>query len=324
MYPVTKGSLPLMGNNYVTKLIKYLKEEYIIINKNETGFGLLDMFFKMHKSDFIYFNWIEDLPDKRYGYLQIPVLCLIVMLSKIFRIKLIWFVHDNLSHTPRNVRWKKFITAIMGKYSDFIIAHTAISKYKSFNNFYCFDHPMDDFTPIIPQLPYKFDLLIWGKMFPYKGIAEFMEYNANSTHNNKYKVLLAGKFESQEYYEKVKKFAKENVTILNRAIPEPELIDLFSISKYILFTYNSKSVQSSAALCKTLSFGKDIIGPEIGSFRELGQKGLIFTYDSFGNLEKLLEVLENESLHIDQLKVKNYIEKTTWPQFLNFLIAVLK
>lgn len=323
MYPMTSESFPVVGNQYIPNLVNSLKTEFTIVNKGLTKLGTVDILRNLNRSDFIYFNWIEDLPDKRMGYFQIVLLLLIVLLSKIKGTKLIWFVHDNLSHTKKNIRAKKFIASLMARYSDYIIAHTANTRYNTLPNFYSFDHPMDAFTKLPERPPYKYDILIWGKMLPYKGIAEFLEHRAADGNLKAGTVLIAGEFTSDAYLQRVISAADNNVIIFNRPIPEDELITLFTESKYVLFTYNSPSVLSSAALCKTLSCGKEIIGPDLGSFKEFGEKKLIYTYSSWRELGVLFGRLSKGTQKIEQQLVAHYIEDTTWPRFVDFLKRVL-
>ncbi|RFZ94848.1 hypothetical protein D0C36_04760 [Mucilaginibacter conchicola] len=324
LYPITADNLPVNGNNYIGNLINELEKEFVVVNKQPTTLGIIDILRKIHKTDIIYFNWIEDLPDRRFALLQTFLLMVLLPLSKILNIKVLWFVHDNLSHTKRAIRHKKFIAGMMRRRADYIVAHTPNTQYNNLEKFYSFDHPIEQFNPIAPELPYKYDLLIWGKMLEYKGIAEFVEFHSKKGTNTDLNILIAGAFPSKEYYERVNNSITPNMTISNKTIPEDELRSLFAKSKYILFTYNSPSVLSSAALCKTIGWGKEMIGPNIGSFKEFGQKGLIYTYNSLEDLEVLLSVLQGGYVEIKQAEMKVYAERTTWNLFLKFLVNILK
>jgi hypothetical protein len=68
-----------------------------------------------------------------------------------------------------------------------------------------------------------------------------------------------------------------------------------------------------------LVYGKTIIGPNIGSFKDLGKKGLIYTYDSFEDLENRLngfEPIEGNTRH--QVCLQQYISQHSWSAFANF------
>jgi beta-1,4-mannosyltransferase len=320
VYPNTSESYRHGGNSYIRNLIFYLSDEFTIVNR-KTTIGLLDVLLKLHKCDIIYFNWIEDIPDRRFGFLQVPLLAILLFLAKIRNIKIIWFIHNNVSHSRKRGHLKKFIVRIMRNAADVILSHSNELKLDiDRRKFYAFDHPIEQFQPVVKKPRYKYDLLIWGTVSPYKGVNQFIEYVSKAQGFNIFTILIAGKFQSEAYYEDLKNKKPVNVTLVNKILSEEELTELFSESRYVLFTYNSPSVLSSAALCKTLSLGKEVIGPGIGSFKELGRKGLLYNYDSFVSLEKLMHELETGKVKpIDKVCLARYIESVSWNNFAGFL-----
>jgi len=320
LYPITKITGRQGGNTYILNLKKYLLQHVDVINE-PTGLGLLDVVLKMPKCDVIYFNWIEDVVDKRFGFLQVVLLAGIVLFSKLLNIKIVWFVHNNLSHKKANLGLKKRIVVLMEWGADVILSHSGEARIaNSKKQVAVFEHPLDPYTPLPLQPTPAYDLLIWGTVNPYKGVEEFLTFNQSAATLKEYKILIAGKFASPEYFKQIAALKASNITIEDKILSEEELIDYFSKSRFVLFTYNSASVLSSAALCKTLSYGKTIIGPNTGSFKELGQKGLIYTYSSFEALEALLPGLplkETEPGYADALQ--QYIAQHSWPAFARFV-----
>jgi beta-1,4-mannosyltransferase len=324
IFPITNETYKQGANTYIKNLIAHLSQEYTIINK-KTTLGLLDLLSKINKCDVVYFNWIEDVPDRRFGLLQIPVLVLVLFIAKIKKIKIIWFIHNNISHTKTRLRYKKFIVGLMKRHATLILSHSHevkldIPRFK----LHVFHHPIETNGPVGSGEPYEFDLLIWGTISPYKGISEFLDFVAATPSLKEFNILIAGKFVTDQYYEEVEKKKPENVTIINKMLPEEELKHYFSVSRYVLFTYNSPSVLSSAALCKTLSFEKEVIAPNTGSFKELGKMKLVYNYDSFASLETLLKGLKyGSNKRIDQAALANYIQTTTWKDFARFLVKTI-
>lgn len=208
----------------------------------------------------------------------------------------------------------------MSKHADVILTHSGEAEINSAGQrVFVFDHPVDAYQPA-PVKPYEYDLLVWGTVTPYKGVEEFLLYNQSATALKQYKILIAGKFASPEYFQKLMQLKSPNVFVENKILSEKELETLFSKSRYVLFAYNSTSVLSSAALCKTLVYGKTIIGPNAGSFKELGAKGLIYNYTSFEDLEKRLNEMESkESDPHFQVQLQQYIEQHSWPAFASFV-----
>lgn len=320
VYPITSESLSKENNNYVSQLTSHLISEFEIVN-GITEVGLVDALKKFRRTDIYYFNWIENLPEKRFGFLQVLLLLLLLIGCKVFNKKVIWFVHNNISHDKKYYRTKKFIASSMGTFADLILSHSAeIKIHVPKKKLHIFHHPIETYKPLNTVLSPNYDMLIWGAVQPYKGVAEFVEFAANSKQLSTCKILIAGKFQSNAYHDSIVEKKSGNVSIMNKFVAEEELMSLFSQSKYVLFTYASTSVLSSAALCKTLSFGKETIAPNVGSFKELGNEDLVYTYDSFDDLENLWRQLrEKKRKEIDKSRLYTYIQNTSWEAFSIFL-----
>lgn len=323
VYPITPFLFQKGANNYILKLVDALNEEFTVVNK-QTKLGIFDMLFKLPKTDILYFNWISDIADRRFGYLQIPVLLFILLFAKISNKKIAWFVHNDISHTRKNWFAKKLIRKMMMIFSDVTFSHSnELSLIKRMPQIKVFEHPVEEMPFIQQKSAPSYDVLIWGSVSPYKGVIEFAEFNAHSDKLNSHRILIAGKFSSQELYNQIEGYKKDNIKLINRVIEDDELNDLFAKSNYVLFCYRSASVLSSAALCKTLSYGKTIIGPNIGAFKELGKKGLVYTYNNFEELAVLLDEFSVSREKIDQQLIKLYIQHTSWENFKNFLVTNL-
>ena len=320
VYPLTNENIKPGSNPYIPQLILNLNRHFQVIN-NITDKGLIDAIAKFGKTDIYYLNWIEDVPTKRYGVLQTLILPFFLVACKIANKKIVWFIHNNISHSKKKFGLKKFIVGLLLRFADLILSHSAevkftIPKDKS----RVFHHPLEKFRPLPNLQKKKYDVLIWGSVSPYKGISEFVEHAAASASLSKYKFLIAGSFPSIDYYEEVINKKSDNISVINKMFSEEELIELFSESKYILFTYASESVLSSAALCKSLSFGKEVIAPCRGSFKELGRDQLLHNFDSFASLEKLLDQLsQGEIKKVEEAHLHKYAENTSWERFSGFL-----
>ena len=321
IFPITNETYKQGANTYIRNLITHLSKEYMIVNK-KTTIGLLDLLLKINKCDIIYFNWIEDVPDRRFGLLQIPVLLLVLFIARMKNIKIVWFIHNNVSHTKTRLFFKKLIVGLMKRHATLIFSHSNEVKLDiPRHKIHVFHHPIEDNDPVDIGEAYEYDLLIWGTISPYKGISEFLDFVAATPSFNEYKILIAGKFVTDQYYEEIKNKKATNVKIINKALPEEELKYFFTVSRYVLFTYNSTSVLSSAALCKTLSFEKEVIAPYTGSFKELGNMKLLYNYDSFASLEALLKGLRNGNVkRVDHAALANYIQTTSWNDFARFIV----
>jgi beta-1,4-mannosyltransferase len=319
IYPITPFSYQSGSNNYILRVRELLSQDFHVVNK-VTRWGIFDILFKLHRSDIIYLNWIEDVPDKRLGYLQTAVLFLILMICRITGKKIVWFIHNDISHSRKNVWIKKLILRMMTSFSDMVFSHShELSIAPKLKDLVVYEHPVDKMRELKEPEVYTNDVLIWGSVSPYKGVLAFAEFNYLSDKLNDQKILVAGKFISDDFFREVSQYAKENIRFINRTQSDDELEELFRQSRYIVFCYRSPSVLSSAALCKSLSYGKTIIGPNIGSFKELGRKGLIYTYGTFDELADILSELKHAARQVDRQLIKDYIQNTSWEGFRDFL-----
>src|SRR5690606_23395852 len=119
-----------------------------------------------------------------------------------------------------------------------------------------------------------------------------------------------------EYYEKVTSCVNHNPNIIieNRYLCDEEFFDIHSKAKKILFIYNGPSVLNSGALIKSLSTGREIIGPNRGAFVDYKNLGLIETFNTFDDIIELVETqpLENTTRLFN---LKKSIETNSWELF---------
>ena len=53
-------------------------------------------------------------------------------------------------------------------------------------------------------------------------------------------------------------------------------------ARVILFPYSAQSILSSGALMTSLNSAAAIVGPDVGSFRDLAQEGMVETFAGHG------------------------------------------
>lgn len=97
-------------NPYIHNLRNSVSDYCNVVNKNTTSdSGILHILIFLPRLDYLWFNWIEDLPDKKKGHLQTLVLIFILIYCKIASIKIIWTLHNKFSHYKKNRLTKRFI-----------------------------------------------------------------------------------------------------------------------------------------------------------------------------------------------------------------------
>jgi len=331
LYPLTNRLSTGIYNPYLDNFMAALSGQLDFVNRNHpSNTGTLNILRFLPGIRFVFLNWIENLPEKKAGLLQTVFLFFLLHTKKIFGLKIIWTLHNKISHSANKLFLKKMIFRQVLKNSDLVITHSeeGIQYAENFlkgvsDKIFFFPHP------IVPQQPLaqhtkEFDILIWGTLAPYKGILEFLEYLYAANLQERYKILIVGKSLDQEYFRKIKNLENSNITIRNQFISDKELKELVSKSKIILFTYSGNSVLSSGALIDSIAYHANVIGPEAGAFREMGKSGLIYTYKTFSQLPDIINNLiqSNNESEIDA--IKKFIKEHSWNKFAEALEERLK
>jgi glycosyltransferase involved in cell wall biosynthesis len=161
----------------------------------------------------------------------------------------------------------------------------------------------------------KYDLIIWGNIVPYKGIDLFLDYLKKHGLLEKYNILIAGKIADSEYEKKLRNYQSKSISIVNQFIDSKKLKNFIKASNIILFTYREEYVLSSGALTDSVAYGKKVIGPDIGAFRDLKEAGLIYTYKNFSDLTDLIDKLLNQKDPANSATLEKFFKENNWPNY---------
>ena len=318
-YPMSAKTSKSKGNPYSRNLADALSDHFRIVNRYDASTtGILNFLKYIRKTDILFLNWIEDLPDKKFGYAQTLLFILIIRYLKWRKKTVCWVLHNKFSHYKRNLWIKSVLFRLLAKSSTHIITHSRegldyIKNYdKSREHNIIFVH-----HPLIPRevrvAPGKdWDMIIWGTLIEYKGVDKFLSYLRSQGLDSKYRILVTGHIPSPEYRRKLYRYKTATIQIEDRFVDEEELFDLIARSSAVVFTYRQESVLSSGALMDSLSVGAIVAGPETGAFHDLGEEGLVITYSGFGDLVRKLDGLLEGGLTVDHGKLENFIMENSW------------
>lgn len=321
IYPLSSKDENLgLFNPYIDDLINSFSKFYEFVNKDRpSNFGIFDLLKYLGKTDYILFNWIEKLPTNRGGIIQTFFLYLIISFTKLLGTKIIWIMHNKISHSDEHIYLKRKIFRLMLKKADVIITHSSegINYAKeilpgSEIKVHYFPHPVKNRRDSRKH-KFNYDILIWGTISPYKGIDKYLSFLKQNNLENKYKTYIVGKSTSDEYFHKLTGLSDNNITIENRFISDEDLQLLISESRIVLFTYSKSSILSSGVLMDSLGFGANVIGPDVGAFADLDREGILKTYSNFEEIipiiNKQIEKTESER---DDKKLIEFIKENSW------------
>jgi beta-1,4-mannosyltransferase len=325
-YPLKARANINTQNPYTLNFIQALRNEFTILNdKDYTSTGILNTSKYLLQIDILLLNWIEDLPDKRGGIMQTIYFVILLIFLKIRKKKIVWVMHNKASHNIHNLFLKKYLFRFLLTFSDMVITHASEGVDFAFSitgkrspNIKYFPHPIIP-DVVIFQDNKEYDILIWGSIAPYKGIAEFLLNLHQAGLANNYRIHLAGKTTNESVKESILPWLNEKITLDDRFIERDELKSLVQKTKVILFTYSSDSILCSGALIDSLSFGATILGPETGNFKDLSKRGLIRVYKDFDELVKLLDVMLVSYTHISEPILNDYFKETSWSKYVDTL-----
>ncbi len=330
LYPISARIEKNNFNPYLEDFMTSLEKDFLFLNRNTpSDKGLLDVFKYIPKIKYIFFHWPENIPERKSGILQTILLFILLFVFRLKGIRVIYILHNKVSHSNRRLFLKKIISSHLIRRSFKIITHASegVSFIRSLTNsrkdvFY-FPHPVKKvpFTQVVEKTT---DVLIWGIIAPYKGVDRFIRKLAQHEKAEKWKVVIAGKVAGEDYFKTLLKDKPGNVLIINEYISDDELNRLISGSKVVLFPYHKESVLSSGAFARTCVFPVSIVGPDCGSFRDFSDSPGVFVFKSEEEIIPLIdEVLKNPGI-ITTEHAEQTIGKYSWESFAKELTRELK
>ena len=324
VFPVGDPNLNIGKNPYILNLIDAIENKNkIVVNKsNFTKFGIFSVFKYVFLTDVYIFNWLESLQSKRFGIIQSISLPILLLILKLLGKKILVVFHNKYAHDGKSFfsELNIFFSTLL---SDKIITHSNEGKSYLINKLGIFinrNKVQVVFHPVYSSELFasdnfitEYDYIIWGAMSPYKGIYDFLNFVKYDEKFKLKKILICGKFSSEDFYNKVLALNLKNITIVNEFITDEKLKEFISLSKTILFVYVSDSVLSSGALTSSLNYSKPIIGPRKGAFKDLENEKIIACYNSYDEIDRI-------KLKFDKNSTLSYLNSNSWDKLITDFI----
>ena len=308
-------------NPYIIDLENSLSSNFAIINKKSNQIGVLDLFKYFLRTDIYYFNWIESLPSRRYGKIQIIAFVVFLILAKWFKKKIVWTLHNKYTHDKNKNGWVDYMYNTMMEHSDIIFTHSQSGidfvkeKYPaSLKKIKYFIHPVKPLLPAIHNKKCIYDFFIWGTIWPYKGVIEFLRFLKESEKLHPLKILIVGRCINNQIRTELDKYLRSNITYKDEFYSIEEIAGFSNQAKFTLFTYKSESVLSSGSLMDSIRMRSVIIGPDTGAFRDLSSYDFVKTYNTYGEIIEICN--KYEPIRDTMLtEIDKFCEENSWDSF---------
>ena len=319
VYPNVAKNKMGSSNPYIENLKRTLSNNDLTVDPSVGKNAFLDFLFKGFRTNVLVLNWIENLPSRRFGVISSLIFIPYIFLMKIRNVKIIWIKHNKVAHDKYFFWLKKWLQNILFFVSDQIIEHSYDSDLKDGRKAVFIHHPTnveirDILTPSPGAKP-EIDLLIWGTIWPYKGIREFLEFAKNDEGLRKLKIHIIGRSVEEAYWNDILKYKTGNIEMHNQYLQLGVLKELFENSRFILFTYRKETIMSSGALIDSLLACKKIIAPNCGAFRDIARSDeFVIPYEHLSEIAGLCNDHYNDHT-LDPEKVKQFYLSNSWDHF---------
>jgi len=308
------------GNPYQSLLGNSLERFKFSVNykdyPNKNFFHLQKTFNKQNKVDILHLHWIHPyfdhiVWDKKWTfYLKLFYYSLDLVLLRLRGIKIIWTVHNLISHETSNFKNELICRKTLSLLCNKMIAHSHSAKKIISSTYninpkkitviphgnYCNFYHLNSSNMIKAKSQYKIiesDIVVLfiGSVRKYKGIDNLIS-SFKKTKNPHIKLIVAGKPLEQKDEEWLVKAASSHTNIILdlRFIPDNEIAAIISLANVVIIPF--VKTLSSGSVILAMSFKKALILPISAKVLDLpGKNGAIYYNDN--NLNELAAILDS-------------------------------
>lgn len=313
-------------NDYINNTINLLRELNIKLYLLE---NVKKDFFLFKSIDVFHFNWYENLSPNNYfnAFKDLLKKVIFINMLKLFNKKIVWTMHNKISHESLNDKLSIFMIKFMAEKSDKIIIHCNESK-EILSNI-CNDEIVNK-TYYIPHVNYidnihndnkitrntfniddeELVFLFIGAIRKYKNIELLIDV-FNELKLNNCKLIIAGNPINEEYKKDLIRLinTSKNIIHILRFLDNSELYDLINLSNIVVLPYDKKSTLNSGSIILSFSCKKTVISPMIGTLKDMREEKFYYGYDYHNDTEHYQMLKENIIKVYNDYKINNYILK---------------
>ncbi|ULQ60049.1 glycosyltransferase [Brucepastera parasyntrophica] len=263
------------------------------------------------RTDAVILNWFERLGEKPLPRIRKLLAKIgIIAILGIFRIKIIYVLHNRVNHEERNRKMSLWFMKHLCRRADKIIILSRASREvltpymneKKIEKKICYiPHPnyIDAYTPneakmkTLVSIPENTLILLFvGAVRPYKNIELLISAAAQSSNRNIH-FIIAGRPRDAAYKNALEEKAEglSNITLLLQFIEDDILTALIHHSHMLILPYDQQSSLNSGTAILAFSCAKTVICPEIATIQDFpGDLCYTYTYNTAAeHRERLME-----------------------------------
>lgn len=297
---------PYINNkiHYISTMLGFIEKEYRVIDYAE----LKNDLYSLKSVRTIYLNWIEYVLDNEdYKLLRA---------ARHRHINIIWVFHNRIGHDVKDYQSAIANIQFLIKVSTKIIIHSKSSikflrEYSpniNYKKVYFIPHPNfegdyfslgDEIKKIRVQKD-EFVFAMYGYIRPFKNIELLIEAFKRICENYKCRLLIVGRVENEEYYNKLVNSSKgfENIIIRNYHINPLEMAAFLEKADVLVLPYDVGRSMNSGVMIMAFSYKKTVIVPDICMANDFDDSLFYkYQYDSENeHIEKLYCKMEEACL----------------------------
>lgn len=322
LYPRLLEGGGRFANPYITDFADALQRQGIEVANPPHRNPLFSLLLRPMDSDAYIFHWLENVPDYKYGPLQVVAALWLMLLVKLRGRTLVWFLHNRQPHDARHRRTKSLLMRLLMRHADLIVTHA--SEGVSLVRRQCpqaagrtlfLHHPTKNRLDTVPQASPgepAADLLVWGSISPYKGVPQFVRHVAE--HPCGLRLRVVGRCTSDALWHELQRCATPDISLENRPLTFDELGQEMARARFVLVPYAPDSVLSSGILMDSLSFGARVIGPDVGSFRDYAAEPRLRVY-TFSRFDDVARIVQTWPAPADREAYRSFLDQHSWTNF---------
>ena len=292
-----KAAIPIIFNPPNNSENQYIRILVSGIEKNNFSISPLDDLFKS-RSHFqsirlVHLNWFENLDESSRSAMWKSFFRKTVALAviKASGKKLVWTMHNRLSHEKGSGKLSNILVRLLLKNSDAVVIHCAATEaflrqsYPKFSGkILLIPHPhfIGTYGPKhdLPQKPEEpLKLLFLGAVKPYKNLELMIRITREF--GESVRLTIAGKAASASYADQLRRLdsGEKQLDLQLGFVEDYQIPILIGDSDLLILPYDMRSSLNSGTVLLAFSYGRTVICPRIGTIDEL-DKGIlgVFTY----------------------------------------------